>query len=224
MPYYIKKHLLFIHIPKTGGSTVEKIMSLNDTQTLFGGDAYKYLPPPFNKKSLQHQFYTTIYKYRKDLNINFDDKLKIITIVRDPYNRVISDLFYLGLIENNYTKEQVNNILTKYLDNNFTVYRNDWDILDNHNVPQYKFIIDENNELVKDIIILKNEDLFNDLSNTLHINIFNKCKISTNLGPDTNCKNLDKDKNYDKYLNRSSIDMINNFYKKDFELFGYTML
>lgn len=97
---------------------------------------------PYNQKSLQHLFYTTIYKFRDKLNINFDN-IKIFTIVRNPYDRIISDLFWFNLIKKDFTAAQVYNIIkNNYLDR---------DDLDNHNEPQYKFIVDENSELIKDI-------------------------------------------------------------------------
>ena len=48
---------------------------------------------PYNKKSLQHQFYTTLYQFKNKLNINFDN-IKIFSVVRNPYDRIISDLFW----------------------------------------------------------------------------------------------------------------------------------
>ena len=64
MPYYPKIHTLFIHIPKTGGRTFEEQLSKHSKQLLLGSSTNNLLPPPFNKKSLQHQLYNTIFKYR----------------------------------------------------------------------------------------------------------------------------------------------------------------
>lgn len=206
MPYYKKKHILFIHIPKTGGTSLENYLKNNDIQTL-------YIPVPRNNilpeknlrnKSLQHQTYNTIYKYRKLLNINFDNKLRIISIVRNPYHRIISDLFWNKLIKKNTSPEMVYNIIKSY------IYK---DCYDNHNIPQYKFITDENNELINNIKIFRTEELKKGLIEYGFIN-FN---IHTN-----NIKINNNDKM--KYLNRDSINLINNYYKKDFELFNYKMI
>ena len=52
-------------------------------------------------------------------------------------------LFWFNLIKKDFTAAQVYNIIkNNYLDR---------DDLDNHNEPQYKFIVDENSELIKDI-------------------------------------------------------------------------
>jgi|TARA_B110000114_G_C15059193_1_gene384617 hydroxymethylpyrimidine pyrophosphatase-like HAD family hydrolase len=203
MPYYKEKKLLFIHIPKTGGTVIENSIKENTPQTLYSSGENTLLEFPYNQKSLQHQFYTTIYKFRDKLNINFNN-IKIFTSIRNPYDRIISDLFWYKLINKNFTAGQVYNIIkNNYLDR---------DDLDNHNEPQYKFIVDENSELIKDIKIFKTETLTesnDELSKFVGFNI----NIAT--------KGVNKD--YSNYLNKDSISLINTFYKKDFELFNYKL-
>tara|TARA_B110000967_G_C18536541_1_gene388461 strand:- start:59 stop:319 length:261 start_codon:yes stop_codon:yes gene_type:complete len=83
--------------------------------------------------------------------------------------------------------------------------------LDNHNKPQYKFIVDENSELLKNIKIFNTETL-NESNDEL--NRFT--------GLDINIKKVTF-KDYSNYLNKDSIFLINTFYKKDFELFNYKL-
>ena len=204
MPYYKETNLLFIHIPKTGGTVIEDNIKKNTPQTLYSGFTNSLLDFPYNKKSLQHQFYTTIYKFRDKLDVNFDN-IKIFSVVRNPYDRIISDLFWHKLINKNFTAEQVYNVIkNNYLD------RND---LDNHNEPQYKFIVDENSELIKNIKIFKSETL-NESNDEL-----NKF-----MGFNINIQQMDVNKDYSNYLNQDSISLINTFYKKDFELFDYLII
>lgn len=202
MPYFPKINLLFIHIPKTGGTTLEQLFQKYSQMKLYSGKGNKILPPPFSKVSLQHQTYNIIYKYHKKLGVNFNNKLKIIAVVRDPYNRIISDLFWQKLIKEDTSITDVLNIIKKYIKG---------DDYDNHNIPQYKFVTDDNDNLIKDIIILKTESLNNDMQKL-------GFTIKKNHGVGK-CNN----KNYYKYLNNDSIRIINNFYKKDFELFNYEM-
>ena len=97
MPYFYNENinLLFIHIPKTGGSNFENYMS------------YKY-NIPLNEKSLstkrlnnisyQHLLYTDIIKnnyVHPDFNINFHN-LNIMAFVRNLYSKIISELFFLN--------------------------------------------------------------------------------------------------------------------------------
>ena len=203
MPYYKNKKLLFIHIPKTGGSVIEENIHKKTPETLYSDFTNSLLDFPYNQKSLQQQFYTTIYKFRDKLSVNFDN-IKIFSVVRNPYDRIISDLFWSSLIKKDFTAGQVYNVIK----NNY-LYRDD---LDNHNEPQYKFIVDENSELIKNIKIFRTETLNesnDELSKFVDLNI--------------NIRKEGINKDYSNYLNKDSISLINIFYKKDFELFNYKL-
>jgi len=205
MPYYKDIDLLLIHIPKTGGTSVEVYFKKSSNQTLFSLYPNNDILPEtcLRNVSLQHQTYNTIYTYRDLLKVDFNSKLKILTVVRNPYTRIISDLFFLDLIKQEYNSQVVYDIIKEYL------YK---DCHDNHNIPQYKFIVDESNVLRDNIIILHTE--------TLNIDMFN-------LGyTDFNSKKLVNpiEVNYYDYLNRKSIDLINSFYEKDFDMFKYNKI
>ena len=63
--------------------------------SLLSGIKNKILPTKeLQNISLQHQTYNTLFNYKELLNIDFNDNLKIISVVRNPYNRLISDLFW----------------------------------------------------------------------------------------------------------------------------------
>lgn len=202
MPYYKDIHTLFIHIPKTGGSSLEKYLQTKSTQTLFSGPTNDIIPENKLKNiSLQHQFFCDIWRYRDILAIDFNN-IKIITIVRNPYDRIISDLFHFKLIKNTTPPDKIFKIIYKY------IKRTD---LDNHNVPQYKFICDTKGNLNKNmsqIKIFKTETLTKDLHEYGFIDY----------------KGPDKATHYMQYLNKDSIKLINEFYHIDFLIFGYTMI
>lgn len=207
MPYFSNDaiNLLFIHIPKTGGTSLEKYFSNKysidlDKNSLYESISSEILDANNIKidSSLQHLTYQTIVKYKDFFNISMD-KLKIITIVRNPYNRLISDLFYLNKIEFDTSKEKVYSIICIYLTSSN----------DNHSIPQYLFVTDENKELIVNINILKTETLAQDMVNIGYVD-FN---IKTNSNK--------YDVNSNDYLNNDSIKLINGFYDYDFTLFGY---
>tara|TARA_Y100000768_G_scaffold375471_1_gene346312 strand:+ start:1780 stop:2427 length:648 start_codon:yes stop_codon:yes gene_type:complete len=214
MPYYTDRkkpfkinepnsiNLLFIHIPKTGGSIIEYKIIRKYKQSMYSGARNPNIPP-YNGGSLQHQFYSTLYKYRDELEINFEN-IKIFCLVRNPYDRIISDLLWNKSIKKDFTADQVYDVIK----NNYLYRKN----LDNHNVPQYKFVIDENLEVNPDIKIFKCEEL-NEINDEL-----NKF-----LGFNINIKQENVNKDYSMYLNKNSISLINEFYKKDFELFNYDL-
>jgi len=139
MPYFNNnnKNILFIHIHKTGGTSIEKFFSNKCNIKLSKSSLYSNKYPTFSNQSpykemninssLQHITYTQMVENNKVFNINFDN-IKIITIVRNPYERIISDLFYFNLIIIKTTKEKVFNIINNYLVSCS---------FDNHNIHQH---------------------------------------------------------------------------------------
>jgi len=210
MPYFKNKYvnILFIHIPKTGGSSLEKYFSNKFNILLNDKSLYMFLNSNIKTKnnihihsSLQHMTLQTIIKYKFFFNINFN-KIKIITIVRNPYQRIISDLFFFSKITVNSSTEEVFDIIKTYLVSD----------LDNHNIPQYMFITDNNKKLFPNIYILHTETLTTDMHKLGYKDF--------NVHSNTNALQV----NYLNYLNNDSIKLINNFYDYDFVLFNYTKM
>ena len=207
MPYFKNNdiNILLIHIPKTGGTSVEKYLS----------NKYNI---PLNKKSLytetefinnvsyQHQPYEYILNNRELFNIDINN-LQVISIVRNPYMRIISDMFYNKIIDINSKPDAVFWEMKKYLHK----YKSDNSILDNHLRPQHYFLTIDN-IIPPNIKILKTENLTEMMRNIGYIDF--------NLYSNKNKNNID----YMALLNKDSIMLINNFYKEDFELFGYDII
>lgn len=224
MPYFPDLKLLLIHIPKTGGTTIEKTLQTNTKITLYEPNFIRYetykeksliLDEDGKRISLQHQTYLCLKRYAKQLSIPFDDpKLRIISIVRNPYSKIVSDLFWFKFITHSTTPEQVFQIIKLFI-NSITIKNLDGIVkyLDNHNKPQYKFVTDKNDNLVKKIHIMKTETLTDDLKGLDICVLQQKYQI----GYQSQTK-------YMSYLNKDSIKLINEYYKKDFELFNYPLV
>ena len=213
MPYFKDNNIniLFIHIPKTGGSSLEVYFSKKFNIPLNNKSLFLYLKPELKEyltlnSSMQHMPYKVIFKNKKLFNINFSN-IKIITIVRNPYERIISDLFFFNKITISTSREEVFDIIKTYV-------LLEPSKLDNHNIPQVNFILDKNNKILSNIHILHTETLTDDMHN-LGYTDFN------------NYDNSNPNKvtlNYYDYLNNDSIKLINHFYCLDFKFFNYTKI
>jgi len=127
MPFFYNngKTVLFVHIPKTGGTSIE--LTLRDYSRLFFYSPEKPIlnssPQHFPIKDINDIFGNNFYDYS-------------FSITRNPYKRIESEFFYQNSMTKNLPEfnEWLENSLNIYLDNPF--------YMDNHFRPQSYFIDD----------------------------------------------------------------------------------
>jgi hypothetical protein len=158
----------------------------------------------YEDHSLQHCTFMEIRSRKEYFGINFKG-LTILSAIRHPYERMISNLFFYRLISESSTEDEVEEASRKFLSEPPAKY-------DNHPLPQYLYLINENGDIPKRIKIIRNEKL----NRQMHDLGYTDFDIHIQKNP----KTLD----YFEYFNQNTIQMINEHYKKDFEYFGYTTL
>jgi hypothetical protein len=199
-----KYKLIFIHIPKTGGTSIEfnfgfKLGFYNSNKKEYWGIK--------NKKCMQHYLWSDYKKLE-------EDKWKFyykFSVVRDPYKKMISAYKW-------------NPVFGRCKKNTFKQFlEKAKDIIDNdqyskncyfdHIMPQHKFIFDENDNLMVDKVF-KLETLnekFNAFLDEREIVIEKLVHINRTKKKD------------EIILDQDDIKLINKLYKKDFELLGFKM-
>jgi len=139
MPLYLnnKRNVLFIHIPKTGGTTIENwLYKTGDfKQLLFSEHILKD-----TRVTGQHFGFETLENLIGDLNTK---DLYKFAIVRNPYDRLISEFFYRVKIKDLTLGEKPEKYFSSWVDCTFKMYKNDNSILDNHLRPQSYFVSDD---------------------------------------------------------------------------------
>lgn len=141
MPIFLKNNILFIHIPKNGGTSIENFMLRNcDRMDLWMRS---------NKKdfcffhSEQHCTYKELIKTKK-----LKPELKIFSVIRHPVNRVISEYNWLDK-----TKKGRYNNFDVFLDN--FLNKNNFITFDNHNLSNFDYLSNDDDEICEDIKIFK---------------------------------------------------------------------
>ena len=120
MPFILDHNLLFVHIPKTGGSSIEKKFDIDKQKR---DECFSYTEQLYNNIIFAPQHFTPdlIEKHYPELY----NKCKKFTVVRNPYTKMISEFIYR---EGEFTPDKFHNF----------VKRIPLQITD-HNLPQKRY-------------------------------------------------------------------------------------
>lgn len=195
MPIFLNNKLLFIHIPKTGGTSIEKFIEDNGDVMAF----YTFSGSIFvNSHTPQH----CTYKEYESFNF-LKSGMRIFTIVRNPEERVISEFFYIHKYRPDIRKYFKN--FEEYLQL-FLSYEN-LTLFDNHNLSQYDYLKNQKGEIDMKIKIFKFFD-HKEIENYLGmkgLSTYSKYKTEKNGFLPT----------------RDQSDKIKDFYALDYQLFKF---
>lgn len=264
------KKIYFTHIPKTAGTTIEEIAykayvktNKENVKYLIGESHYgKYIikEENYHKKFLKKKYYDILFNISKKTNWlpafwhiplsfwknnvleEYKKKFIIFTIIRNPYDRFVSDFKYWIEFYNLKKKEskKEKNKIYALLNQIKKLYNNDFSLteknlnktverlfksdkyfyyLDCHLIPQYRYIYTIHNQKLIKIVdhILRFENLFNDFKQfkKRFLNLIPNNAINKTYGI-TSKSSLNKNS-----LNEHSRNLIYKFYEKDFLIFNY---
>lgn len=201
MPLYSTHNLFFIHIPKCAGTTIEKALDMQKEEFFFSKNRFNTLL----KVSPQH------FTYKNLKTICNLDKFKLFTVVRNPYDRIVSEYKYIQNGENEYWKDFKNLNFDLFIEKIFLLDEfKRYDLFDSHFNLQYNFI-EDGEDLIK---LFKYESLQE------AFDWLNLITDSTIAFPHE--RNSEKMHYSFYYKYKRTIDIVSEFYKKDLEYFNYS--
>lgn len=197
---------VFVHIPKTGGSSIESVFGYNLWDKNAFADNYYNLDLalgfcPKRKKYLQHLTMNEIESFAK----NKIDGYFRFAFVRNPWSRAVSDYLF-------YTRGQTASFKDFLLTPNDRI-SNNVKIDPSHLIEQHRFIYNENNNLMVDFV-----GKFESLQEDFNI-ICDQINYPRTKLPHNN-KSLHNG-SYKSYYNQETYDIVNQKFAKDIKLFNY---
>jgi len=227
-----EKKYVFIHILRCSGRYIRKqIYNKFKTYFVFPEIVSNPQANPVSSTSETDKRYLMHERYLKYKSYNLGET-KFITFIRNPYDRLISCYYYylLSMYYDDSTNKNdflefliisFQNLKTKTMDElmekfkaNFKKYiKTEVENL-NHDFnyilcPQYKFIVDENNQIPNDVTIYKLEEYTPESEPGLFFQFEN-----------FNLKVYD----HSEYFDNETLEIVNRKYNIDFELLGYKKL
>lgn len=226
--------IFFHHVPKTGGKTISDFLARYYNlpyRSLLHFDQGCYVSTKLSDKTVStvynicHLPYLELLRLTQEANIIIDNSWDIFTIVRNPYHRITSAIFFQSILE---CKWHIHALPTlpekrKLFEKSYNLFLNsdpignDWF---SHRLPQHLLLeTDPNKPIYK---LYKYED---GLENILKDVLGYRIKEDINLG---NIHSMEFEDNYPKpnysdLFTRDYIEKINEYYYKDFEFCGYEM-
>lgn len=196
MPISHKYKIIFIHIPKTGGSSIDKTFGMYgnnntiDKNILFGNDIQHYtIMDLLNNRLISTEEYKEYFKF---------------AFVRNPWDKMVSEYFYRKRWDNIVKKMKFKDFITFFLK-----FEND---SGSHFRNQYEFISNKNDEIMVDYIG-KYENLQNEINYI--------CELIGAPPMALPMINNTRHLHYSYYYTKSTKNIVKERYKDDIKKFNY---
>lgn len=208
MPISYTYNTVFIHIPKCAGTTIEKILGTCTKKEYFSAKKVTNS----ERKSPQHFTYLEL---KNELIVDWE-KFFVFSVVRNPYSRFVSEYNYRKYLFSTTQKQKYNPV-------DFNTFANSLNIdppqriqiFDGHLETQTSFLKNEMGIIEPSIQVFKFENLvpcwtiLEEKTGVVYKNYLWSRK-STDETP------------YQEFYTPEIKSIVYNFYKEDFDNFGYT--
>lgn len=202
-----KQKSIFIHIPQAGGTSIENLLwpdiESRDAESLWMG----FVKPHYNKYQTGGLQHLIAKQVREEVGRNIFDAYYKFSIVRNPWDKVISQFCYMQ------RRKDLREFLGMKKSTSFEKYL---DLIQKKEHIQWKkqidFILDDNGESLVDEVF-KLENLSVEMP-----------KLSSSLGIDTHVlphHNKGDRKAYSDYYSDETKEIVTDFYKEDIAYFKY---
>lgn len=207
MPISYTYNTVFIHIPKCAGTTIEKMLGTCTPEEFFD---FKKVPVGNERMLLQHSTYLEL---KTALNIEWKN-FYVFSVVRNPYSRLVSAYTYRKSIILNGSNSELGDFssFVQYLNMEKNTRCN---VFNRHLETQSSFLKDETGNISPIIKIFKTEDMKECMSNIKDITGVSFSNLYWS-------KRSPISEEYQKVYTPETKEIVYNFYKEDFDNFGYS--
>ena len=133
-----KRKIIFIHVPKTGGTSIERTLNLMNGRNGYG---------VIKHAAFQHFCWN---EFKELLGEDIYNKYFKFSIVRNPYQRIISEYFWCDIPGIGFKSNQSMDDFLNYAEE--IVSKQNWyeTIYHDHFIPQTTYLFDNNDNLMID--------------------------------------------------------------------------
>lgn len=212
MPWCKENNILFIHIPKTAGTSIELQLNIHHEKNIRSKYAFQYIHQR-QHSTIGHLLHFDLLS-QEEINSFFK-----FSITRNPWDKLVSE--YEGHCKTDFGELTFSEFLQRFQDMNRQFFETKEKCYDyektryaGHYSPQYRYIYDKNDNPVLDFLG-RFENIDEDwktickLANIEYLPL-QKFNTSKNRKP------------YQEYYNESDKKLVQEMFQRDIELFKYT--